>query len=79
MTSDNRSYFVDANVLVYAAFKDDARHEVCKALLKDADRGVLHLSPQILAEFYSTVTSPKRVTTLQPGRSDRVHRDAAQL
>jgi predicted nucleic acid-binding protein len=62
MTSDDRSYFVDANVLVYAAFKDDARHEVSKALLKDADRGVLHLSPQILAEFYSTVTSPKRVT-----------------
>jgi len=31
-------------------------------LLKDAGRGLLHLSSQILAEFYSTVTSPKRVT-----------------
>jgi len=62
MTSGNASYFVDANVLVYAALKDDSRHEVSKALLKDTGRGRLHLSPQILAEFYSTVTNPKRVT-----------------
>ncbi len=62
MTSGDAAYFVDANVLVYAALKDDSRHEVSKDLLKDARRGVLHLSPQILAEFYSTVTSPKRVT-----------------
>ncbi len=62
MTSGNASYFVDANVLVYAALKDDSRHEVSKALLKDTGRGALHLSPQILAEFYSTVTNPKRVT-----------------
>ena len=62
MTSGNSSYFVDANVLVYAALKDDSRHEVSKALLKDAGRGPLHLSPQVLAEFYSTVTNSKRVT-----------------
>jgi len=41
MTSGNSSYFVDANVLVYAALKDDSRHEVSKALLKDAGRGPL--------------------------------------
>jgi predicted nucleic acid-binding protein len=63
MKSDDASFFVDANVLVYAALKDDSRHEVSKALLKDAGRGALHISSQILAEFYSTVTSPKRVTS----------------
>ena len=62
MTSGDVSFFVDANVLVYAALKDDARHEASKALLKDAGRGAMHISPQILAEFYSTITSPKRVT-----------------
>ena len=63
MTSGNASFFVDANILVYAALKDDARHEISRGLLKNPSRGKLHLSSQILAEFYSTVTSPKRVTT----------------
>lgn len=63
MTSGDGSFFVDANVLVYAALKDDPRHHVSKALLKDPSRGLLHLSPQILTEFYSTVTNRKRVTT----------------
>ena len=62
MTSGDASFFVDANVLVYAALKDDAGHDISKALLKDSSRGPLYLSPQILAEFYSTVTSAKRVT-----------------
>ena len=62
MTSAEGSYFVDANVLVYAALADDPRHEVSKALLKDGSRGLLHLSPQILTEFYSVVTSQRRVT-----------------
>ena len=57
MTSAEGSYFVDADVLVYAALADDPRHEVSKALLKDASRGLLHLSPQILTEFYLTITS----------------------
>ena len=55
--------FVDANVLVYAALSDDARHTVCQELLQEPGASPLHLSPQILAEFYSVVTSPKRVTT----------------
>ena len=62
MTSDNDSFFVDANVLVYAALKDDPRNKAAKALLKDSSRGTLHISPQILTEFYSTITSRKRVT-----------------
>jgi len=62
MKSDSDSFFVDANVLVYAALKDDSRHEAAKALLKDSSRGTLYLSSQILTEFYSTITSSKRVT-----------------
>ena len=50
--------FVDANILVYAALRDDPRHSICRTFLKNADGGPLHLSQQILAEFYSTVTSP---------------------
>ena len=62
MTSAKLSYFVDANILVYAALNDDARHEVSKSLLKNGGNRLLHISQQILAEFYSTVTNPKRVT-----------------
>ncbi len=62
MKSDNNSFFVDANVLVYAAVRDDARNKAAKELLKDSSRGMLHISPQILTEFYSTITSSKRVT-----------------
>jgi predicted nucleic acid-binding protein len=62
MKSDNNSFFVDANILVYAAVRDDARNKAAKELLKDSSRGMLHISPQILTEFYSTITSSKRVT-----------------
>ena len=54
--------FVDANVLVYAAIKADVRHVACRDLIVNPACPVLYLSQQILAEFYSTVTSPKRVT-----------------
>jgi uncharacterized protein len=62
MKNESDSFFVDANVLVYAAVKDDPRNEVAKALLKNPNLGTLHISPQIVTEFYSTITSPKRVT-----------------
>jgi predicted nucleic acid-binding protein len=62
MKNDDDSFFVDANVLVYAAVQGDSRNDVAKALLKDSSRGVLYISTQILAEFYSTITSFKRVT-----------------
>jgi len=62
MTSGEGS-FVDANVLVYAALKEDVRHAACRSLLRNPSGHLLYLSPQILAEFYSTITSPKRVNT----------------
>lgn len=55
------SFFVDANVLVYAAITDDPRHKVAKDLLMYPGGGTLHISPQIVTEFYSIITSPKRV------------------
>lgn len=62
MKNDEAKFFVDTNVLVYAALRDDPRNGPSRWLLINAARGVLHISPQILAEFYSTITSPKRVT-----------------
>jgi predicted nucleic acid-binding protein len=62
MKSDDDWFFVDANILGYAALKDDPRNKASRALLKDSSRGTLHISPRILTEFYSTITSPKRVT-----------------
>jgi predicted nucleic acid-binding protein len=61
MKTGSGPFFVDSNVLVYAAMAGDPRHSVSKELLMDPSAGVLHISPQILTEFYSTVTSPKRV------------------
>src|SRR5260370_7411508 len=62
MKNDSDSFFVDANVLVYAAVKDDPRNKVAKPLLKNPRFGTLYISAQIVSEFYSTITSPKRVT-----------------
>ena len=39
MKSVDSAFFVDANVLVYAALKDDVRNEPSKALLTDAAGG----------------------------------------
>ena len=54
-------HFVDTNVLVYAALEDDLRHAACRKLLGNPSGPLLHISQQILAEFYSIITSPKRV------------------
>jgi len=46
MKSDNDSFFVDANVLVYAAVKDDPRNEVANALAaKSEPRHTARFSP----------------------------------
>jgi uncharacterized protein len=54
---------VDTNVLVYAVDADAPQHAAARALL-DAARdapGTLFLTSQILCEFYSIVTNPRRV------------------
>jgi predicted nucleic acid-binding protein len=60
--SGSDAFFVDANVLVYAAVEDEPRNKACKALLQDSSGGALHISSQIVTEFYSTITSARRVT-----------------
>jgi predicted nucleic acid-binding protein len=61
MKTDEGSFFVDTNILVYASVRDDARHEACKRLLRNSTR-TLNISAQILTEFYSIVTNPRRVS-----------------
>src|SRR4029077_5334807 len=54
---------VDTNVLVYALDADAAQHASSRALL-EADRAAsvtLYVTSQIICEFYSVVTNPRRV------------------
>ena len=54
---------VDANVLVYALDADHSYHAISRSLL-DAGRNrstTLYVTSQILCEFYSIVTNPRRV------------------
>ena len=55
---------VDTNVLVYSKYSNSPQHAASLALLtgaQSADAG-LCLFPQMPAEFYATVTNPKRVS-----------------
>jgi predicted nucleic acid-binding protein len=54
---------VDTNVLVYAHFPSSAHHAASYALLQRAERQEITLCafPQVIAEFISVVTNPKRV------------------
>jgi uncharacterized protein len=55
---------VDTNVLVYALDADAPQHEAARAL-REAGREAsttLFVSSQILCEFYSIVTNPRRVS-----------------
>ena len=55
---------VDANGLVYALYRDTPQHVASRAFLERARRGelTLCLTSQVLAEFFSIVTSVKRVS-----------------
>jgi predicted nucleic acid-binding protein len=57
--------FVDANILVYALDADSPQHLACRTLLEAAQGKVptttLYVTLQILCEFYSVVTNPRRV------------------
>jgi uncharacterized protein len=54
---------IDANVLVYAMDADAPQHGASRALLEAArdTSATLYVTPQILCEFYSTVTNARRV------------------
>jgi hypothetical protein len=55
---------VDANVLVYAFYRDAPQHAASRAFLERAWQGglALCLTSQVLAEFFSIVTNAKRVS-----------------
>jgi uncharacterized protein len=55
---------VDTNVLVYALDADAPQHAAARALLEAAREAstTLYVTSQILCEFYSIVTNPRRVS-----------------
>jgi predicted nucleic acid-binding protein len=55
---------IDTNVLVYAHFPSSPHHAASYDLLRRAERGEIGLAivPQVVAEFVSVVTNPKRVS-----------------
>ena len=55
---------VDANILVYAVYRDTPQHAASRAWLERAARGeeTICLTSQVLAEFFAIVTNPKRVS-----------------
>ena len=57
---------LDANVLAYAVNADAPQHVASRALLDAAtDPSVtLYVTSQILCEFYSLITNPRRVTVV---------------
>lgn len=59
MMSDERC-LLDANILIYAASPSAPQHISCRQLLEAPQN--LCVTPQVLAEFYSVVTNPKRVS-----------------
>jgi toxin-antitoxin system PIN domain toxin len=54
---------LDANILIHAANAASAVHHTAKRLRDQAVEGVLQacLTPQVLWEFYSVITNPRRV------------------
>jgi hypothetical protein len=54
---------LDANILAYAVNADAAQHAASRALLEAArDPSItLYVTSQILCEFYSLITNPRRV------------------
>ena len=55
---------VDTNVLIYAVDADAPQHSASRALLDAAQNGSvrLYVTSQVLCEFYSVITNPRRVT-----------------
>lgn len=57
------SGLIDANVLIYAMDADAPQHTASRALLESARNTAtaVYVTVQILCEFYSIVTNPRRV------------------
>ena len=59
---------VDANILVYAVYRDTPQHAASRAWLERAARGGVQicLTSQVLAEFFAIVTNSKHVWKPSP-------------
>ena len=59
---------LDANVLAYASNADAPHYPVSRALLEEArdPAATLFVTPQIVSEFYSVITNPRRVAVASP-------------
>jgi predicted nucleic acid-binding protein len=59
---------VDANVLIYAMDAEAPQHAASRALLEASRAGsvTLYVTSQILCEFYSILTNPRRVPKPRP-------------
>jgi uncharacterized protein len=57
--------FLDTNLLVYALYRDMPQYRAARALLEQTQEEAAGLcaSSQVLAEFYSIITNPRRVTS----------------
>lgn len=56
---------LDTNVLVYAFYQDAPQHPAAFRILDQAQNedAFLCVTPQVLAEFYSVITTPRRVSS----------------
>ena len=56
---------IDANILVYALLRESEHHAACRTLIEGgtAHDANLCVTSQILAEFFSVVTNPRRVSS----------------
>jgi toxin-antitoxin system PIN domain toxin len=65
MTTPSETMLLDTNVLVYALDGSSPRHSASRAVLDRAHSldANFCVAPQTLAEFFSLVTNPKRVSS----------------
>lgn len=67
MTNEFEMILVDTNVLVYALNDDAPQHVASRQIMERAERGEVKLcvTSQTLTEFFSIVTSPRRVKIIR--------------
>ena len=65
MTTSNDLVLLDTNVLVYAADETSPFHEASRSFRERGRNGefIACVTPQVLFEFYSVVTDPRRVSS----------------
>lgn len=67
MTTARELAALDTNVRIYALYADAEHYRAARPLVDQGrnPNAALCLTPQVLAEFYSVVTNPRRVTEVK--------------